>query len=65
MVPHGPAFPREPDMEVEESGSMGEGSDGMALCRDTMLVDLVVEGLAEGNGVAGAILGRRALGMVW
>ena len=44
---------------------MGECTDGMALHRDSMLVDLVVEGFAQGNGVARIILGRRTLGVIW
>ncbi len=44
---------------------MGECSHGMALHRDAMLVDLVVESFAQGDGVADAIFDRRTLGMIW
>ncbi len=44
---------------------MGEGSDGMTLHRDTMLVDLVVEGFAEGDAVAGAIFGHGTVVRIW
>jgi hypothetical protein len=43
---------------------MGECSYGMTLHRYSMLVDLVVEDLAQGDGVDGVILGRRTLGMI-
>ena len=36
---------------------MCERSDGMALDRYSMLIDFIVEGFAENDGVAGAILG--------
>ena len=44
---------------------MGECSYGMTLHRYSMLVDLVVEDLAQGDGVDGVILGRRTPGVVW
>ncbi|SPE29425.1 hypothetical protein SBA2_450041 [Acidobacteriia bacterium SbA2] len=52
---------------------MGECSHGMTLHRYPMLVDLVVEGFAQGvvegfaqgNGVGAVVLGSRALGAIW
>jgi hypothetical protein len=43
---------------------MGECGDGMTLHRYAMLVDFVVEGFAEGEGVSGAILGSGSLTVV-
>src|ERR1035441_1940118 len=57
MLPHSPAFPDEPNVKVQNSRRMSERSDGMTLHRYAMLVDLIVEGFAEDDGVAGAILG--------
>ena len=64
MLPRTPALPDQPYVEIEKPWSMGEGSHGMALHRDAMLVDLVVEGFAQGDGVAAAIFDRRNLGIV-
>jgi hypothetical protein len=44
---------------------MGGCSHGMTFHRYSMLVDLVVEGFAQGDGVDGVILGRRTLGVIW
>jgi hypothetical protein len=44
---------------------VGECRDRMTLYGYSMLVDLLVEGFTEGDGVAGAILGRGTLGMIW
>jgi hypothetical protein len=60
-----PALPDEPYVEVKKPWSMGECGHGMTLHRYSMLVDLVVEGFAESNGVTGAILGGSTLGLIW
>ena len=65
MLPRTPALPGEPYVEVQKPWSMGECGHGMALDRDAMFIDLVVEGFAQGDGVGGVILGRRSLGMIW
>jgi hypothetical protein len=57
MLPHSPAFPDEPNVKVQKSRRMSERSDGMTLHRYAMLVDLIVECIAENDGVAGAIFG--------
>jgi hypothetical protein len=43
---------------------MSERSDGMTLHRYAMLVDLIVEGFAEDDGVSGATLGSGSLAVV-
>jgi hypothetical protein len=43
---------------------MGECSNGMTLHRYSMLINFIVEGFAEGDGVSGAILGLENLGTV-
>ena len=60
-----PAFPHEPNVKVQKPRGMCECSDRMSLHRYSMLVDLVVESFAEGDGVAGVLLGRGILGMIW
>ena len=64
MLHHTPALPREPHVKVQKPWSMGECSNCMTFHRYSMLVDLVVEDLAQGDGVDGVILGRRTLGMI-
>jgi hypothetical protein len=43
---------------------MCERSNGMTLHRDSMLIDFVVEGFAEGDGVSDAIVGLGSLAVV-
>ena len=64
MLPYSPAFPHEPDVEVQNSGGMCECSNGMTLHRYAMLVDLIVERFAEDDGVAGAIRGSGSRSVV-
>jgi hypothetical protein len=64
MVPYRPVFPHQPNVKVQHSGRMSERSNRMTLYRYSMLVDLIVEGFAEGDGVPGAILGSGRLGVV-
>ena len=64
LLSHTPAFPDEPHVKVKKSWGMGEGSYGVTLHWYAMLVDLVVEGFAQGDGVASVILGHRGLGVV-
>jgi hypothetical protein len=65
MLPHSPALPNKPHVEVKKPWSVGECSHSMTLHRYSMLVDLVVERFAESDGVAGAIFDRRILRMIW
>jgi uncharacterized protein YbgA (DUF1722 family) len=64
MLPHSPAFPHEPDVKVQNSRGMCECSNGMTLHRYAMLVDLIVEGFAEDDGVSGTILGSGSFTVV-
>lgn len=64
MVPHRPALPHKPNVKVQDSGGMGECSDGITLHRDAVLVDFIIEGFAEGDGISVTILGSESLGVV-
>jgi hypothetical protein len=48
---HGPALPHDPDVEIEGAGGMREGSNNFALDRDSMVVDLAVDGFAQSDDV--------------
>ena len=48
----GPAFPDRPDIEIEQARCVGEASDNLPFHGNWVLVDLLVEALAEGNYVS-------------
>ncbi len=62
---HTPARPYKPHVKVKNPRGVGECSDGMTFHGYSMLVDLVVEGFAESDGVAGVIFGRGTVGLIW
>jgi len=64
VLPHAPTFPNEPHVEVQKPRGVGEGCDRMTLYWYSMLVDLLVEGFTEGNGVAGVCFVRRSRGAI-
>ena len=64
MLSNVPVLPNEPHVEVKIPWGMGECGHGMTLHRDAMLVDLVVEGFAQGDGVAGEMVGPATLSIL-
>ena len=42
-----PSFPYQPQVKIEYAGRVGQGGHDLALHRNPMLVDLIVEGSAE------------------
>jgi hypothetical protein len=46
-----PAFPNQPQVKIKNARGMGQGRNNLTLDRDSMLVDLVVEGFTECNHV--------------
>ena len=64
MMPHSPAFPNEPNVEVQEPWGIGECSDGMTLHRYAKLVDLIVERFAKDDSVSVAIIGSGGIGVL-
>ena len=48
----GPAFPDDPDIEIEQARCVGEAGDNLPFDGDWVPVDLLVEALAKGNYVS-------------
>ena len=46
-----PALPHQPHVEIKDSRRVGERRDHFPLDRNTVLVDLAVEGITQGNQI--------------
>ena len=53
-----PTFPRDPDIEIQESWGMRQGGYDLALHGNRVLADLSIKSLAEDYNVVGALLQR-------
>ncbi len=60
MLPHSPPLPHEPYVEVEKPWSMGECGNTISFDGYSMLIDFVIEGLAQRDHVSGAIFRPRS-----
>ena len=52
---HSPAFPDDPDVEVEQPRRVGEAGYNLALHWNRVLIDLLIEAVAQCNDVIGLI----------
>ena len=51
LVSHGPTLPHNPDIEIQQAGGVGQAGDDLPLHRNAVLIDFVIEALAEGDDV--------------
>ena len=51
LVSYGPTLPHNPDIEIQQAGGIGQARDHLALYWDAVLIDFVIEALAEGDDV--------------
>jgi hypothetical protein len=61
LVPQRPGLPHNPDIEVEQTRGVGQGGDDLLLHRNAVLIDLVIETLAERNTIFVSVCSRRGL----
>jgi hypothetical protein len=52
---HGPTFPDDPDIEVKQPRRIGQAGDNLPLHWNRVLIDLVIEAVAQGNYIVGLI----------
>src|SRR5207245_6401554 len=51
LVSYGPTLPHNPDIEIQQAGGIGQARDHLALYWDAVLIDFIIEALAEGDDV--------------